>query len=223
MINKLEQVLGYQFSDSALMTESLTHRSAGGQHNERLEFLGDSILNFVIAHKLFEQFPQADEGQLSRMRARIVRKQALAEVSRAIKLGDYLKLGSGELKSGGFRRESIIADALEAVIGAVLLDSGFEASRDLILRLFAEMLETVTLEDELKDPKSLLQEYLQARQIALPEYDVICVNGPPHDQSFEVSCKIEGVEPDICGQGRSRRKAEQDAASKALSYLESES
>lgn len=221
MAKPFEQVIAYTYSRVELMEQALTHRSAGARHNERLEFLGDSILNFVIAQKLFELFPDVDEGQLSRMRAKLVRKQALATVAIEIKLGDYLKLGSGELKSGGFRRESIIADALEAVIGSVLLDGGFEAARDLILRLFDSMIVAVTPEEELKDPKSRLQEYLQANKQPLPEYEVVSINGPPHDQAFVVSCHVEGLNTTFTGEGRSRRKAEQAAATQALAVFES--
>lgn len=210
--------LGYTFTDDALLRTALTHRSAAGANNERLEFLGDSILNFVIAEALFEHYPKAREGELSRLRASLVKGDTLAKAARAIELGDYLNLGSGELKSGGFRRDSILADALEAVLAAVYLDSDFVTCQALIRRLFGQQLAALPAADQLKDPKTRLQEALQARQQALPIYDVLAVSGEPHDQKFTVRCTIDNGLVTVA-EGASRRKAEQEAARQALSQL----
>ncbi len=217
--NDLLQRIGYQFEDAELLTSALTHRSAGGRHNERLEFLGDGILNFVIASALFERFPQATEGELSRLRATLVNKDTLAKLARGLCLGDFLKLGSGELKSGGFRRDSILADAMEAIFGAVYLDSNFERCRDLILRLYQDQLALVSPAQTLKDPKTRLQEYLQSRRIPLPTYRVISIEGEAHDQTFRLACEVPDMGLETVGEGSSRRKAEQDAAAKALDEL----
>ncbi|MCB1816205.1 MAG: ribonuclease III, partial [Candidatus Competibacteraceae bacterium] len=210
--------LGYTFTDDALLRTALTHRSAAGTNNERLEFLGDSILNFVIAEALFEHYPKAREGELSRLRASLVKGDTLADAARAIELGDYLNLGSGELKSGGFRRDSILADALEALLAAVYLDSDFATCRALIRRLFGQQLAALPAADQLKDPKTRLQEALQARQQALPVYDVLAVSGEPHDQKFTVRCTIDNGLVTVA-EGASRRKAEQEAARQALRQL----
>ncbi len=212
--------LGYQFTQAALLEDALTHRSAGSQNNERLEFLGDAILNFTIAAELYQRFNQADEGELSRLRASLVNAQALAILSRGLNLGECLTLGSGELKSGGFRRESILADALEAVFGAVYLDGGFEACRNLILRLYLDTLTDLPAAADLKDPKTQLQEFLQSRKRPLPSYQVIEVSGESHAQTFIVECRAEGLPTATRGQGSSRRKAEQEAASNALRLLQ---
>lgn len=212
----LRKRLAYRFADDALLLTALTHRSAGGGHNERLEFLGDSILNFVIAEAIYKRFPQATEGELSRLRASLVKKDTLAEVAGELRLGEHLRLGSGELKSGGYRRASILADAVEAVLGAVYLDGGFEAAHALILRLFQERLVKLSPVKVLKDPKTRLQEHLQSRHMPLPNYEVTHVSGQDHDQTFRVLCQVEGLEETTEGEGNSRRKAEQDAASKAL-------
>ena len=221
MIAKLDTLcrrLGYTFTDDALLRTALTHRSAAGANNERLEFLGDSILNFVIAEALFEHYPKAREGELSRLRASLVKGDTLADAARAIELGDYLNLGSGELKSGGFRRDSILADALEALLAAVYLDSDFATCRALIRRLFGPQLAALPAADQLKDPKTRLQEALQARQQALPVYDVLAVSGEPHDQKFTVRCTIDNGLVTVA-EGASRRKAEQEAARQALRQL----
>ena len=221
MIAKLDTLcrrLGYTFTDDALLRTALTHRSAAGANNERLEFLGDSILNFVIAEALFEHYPKAKEGELSRLRASLVKGDTLADAARAIELGDYLNLGSGELKSGGFRRDSILADALEALLAAVYLDSDFATCRALIRRLFGPQLAALPAADQLKDPKTRLQEALQARQQALPVYDVLAVSGEPHDQKFTVRCTIDNGLVTVA-EGASRRKAEQEAARQALRQL----
>ncbi|WP_407668505.1 ribonuclease III [Oceanospirillum multiglobuliferum] len=211
--------MGYSFNDIEHLNLALTHRSFGGSNNERLEFLGDSIVNFVIAEALYHQFTEAREGQLSRLRARLVKGVTLAELAREFELGDYLQLGSGELKSGGFRRDSILADAMEAVIGAIYIDGGMDICRERILIWYAERLRNLDLSDTQKDPKTLLQEYLQSRQQALPKYEVISVEGDAHDQTFTVECEIESLTSRPLGIGSSRRNAEQQAAKKALQAL----
>lgn len=219
-LKPLIRAIGHTFNDQNLLILALTHRSFGNNNNERLEFLGDSIVNFVIAEDLYRRFPQAREGQLSRLRARQVKGTTLAEVAREFNLGDYLRLGSGELKSGGFRRESILADALEAVIGAIYLDAGMEVVKKHILNWFAQRLDAMSLSDTQKDPKTRLQEYLQSRQQPLPQYDVIHVEGEAHAQLFTVECVIEQLDYRPLGIGSSRRFAEQEAAEKVLQALE---
>lgn len=218
-LDRLSERLELRFTDRALLEEATTHRSAGSRNNERLEFLGDGVLNFVIAAELFRRYPRASEGELSRLRSSLVKKEKLAELAVQLDLGSFLKLGSGELKSGGFRRASILADALEAVFGAAYLDGGFDAARQLILRLYAAELDSLPDVAELKDPKTQLQELLQARRQALPEYSVIEVQGEAHAQTFKVACKIPGVDQPSLGVGDSRRRAEQDAARHALQLL----
>jgi len=198
---------------------ALTHRSKGGTNNERLEFLGDSILNFIIAEDLFKRFPQAKEGKLSRLRARMVKGQTLAVIAREFGLGDFLLLGSGELKSGGHRRESILADTVEALIGAMYLDGGQDVVRERILAWYASRLEKLTLEDPIKDPKTRLQEYQQANHSSLPRYRVLAVEGPTNEQVFTVECFIPEHDDPIIARGSSRRSAEQTAASELLSLL----
>jgi ribonuclease-3 len=215
----LARSLDYRFNDPALLEAAVTHRSAGSGNNERLEFLGDAVLGHVVAEWLYGAYPDATEGQLSRLRATLVKRETLADIARGVELGEYLRLGSGELKSGGFRRDSILADALEAVLGGILLDAGFETCRDCIHRLFAGRLDGLSETDELKDPKTRLQEYLQARRLALPVYTMIHVSGKAHDQQFEVECRIEGLDVVSNGRGGSRRKAEQSAADNMLEHL----
>ncbi len=215
----IARTLRYRFNDSQLLQAALTHRSAGSNNNERLEFLGDAILNFVISAELFGRFPYADEGSLSRLRATLVRGDTLAELARQIGLGDLLHLGSGELKSGGYRRDSILADAMEAVIGAVYLDAGIEAVRELILHMMGQRLVDASPGKAVKDPKTRLQEYLQSRRLPLPLYSVLAVQGEAHAQLFEVECRIEQLAEPIRGVGSSRRRAEQEAAAKALELL----
>ncbi|MFP4154341.1 MAG: ribonuclease III [Halothiobacillaceae bacterium] len=211
--------LGLSFRDEALFHRALRHRSAGSSNNERLEFLGDGVLNFVIAEQLFEKRPDAPEGELSRLRATLVREGTLAEIARELDLGAYLTLGSGELKSGGFRRSSILADALEALIGAVYLDRGFEAARNLVRDLFDDRLADLPKAADLKDPKTRLQEYLQARQLELPRYEVLEVRGAAHAQTFRVVCVVDARGIVAEGTGSSRRKAEQAAAEDMLLQL----
>jgi ribonuclease-3 len=219
-VNRLSKKIGYSFEQPELLIQALTHRSAKGQHNERLEFLGDSILGFVIAEALFEKFPKHDEGDLTRMRSSLVKGVTLAEIGRDFNLGEYLILGPGELKSGGHRRESILEDAIEAIIGAVYLDSNITQCKDLILKWFAKRLSSIKPGHEQKDPKTRLQEYLQGRKIPLPVYDVIDTSGQSHNQQFTVSCVTEVVDTEIVAKGTSRRKAEQAAAHQVLMELE---
>ncbi|MBN3493253.1 ribonuclease III [Vibrio neptunius] len=218
-IAKLEKKLGYQFNDAELINLALTHRSAHGKHNERLEFLGDSILSFVIADDLYHRFPKVNEGDMSRMRATLVRGHTLAELGREFELGDHLKLGPGELKSGGFRRDSILADAVEAIIGAIYLDSDIEVVRGIILSWYKQRLEAIQPGVSQKDPKTRLQEFLQGRRKPLPVYTVTNIKGEAHNQQFTVSCEVAGVGSPVIGKGTSRRKAEQAAAELALEQL----
>jgi len=219
-LNAFSRRLGHAFRDPALLELAMTHRSVGGQNNERLEFLGDSIVNFVIAEALFRRFPEAREGQLSRLRARLVKGQTLAELAREMEFGEHLRLGSGEMKSGGHRRESILADAVEAVIGAIYLDAGMESVRVRVLSWYAARLEGTSLQDTQKDPKTRLQEFLQSRQLPLPRYEVVNVEGEAHSQTFTVDCHVEMLDQHTTGEGASRRHAEQQAAEKALALLE---
>lgn len=216
---KFSRRIGYTFHHPELLTLALTHRSYGGQNNERLEFLGDSIVNFVIAEALYKRFPEAREGQLSRLRAGLVKGQTLAELAREFSLGEFLLLGSGEMKSGGYRRDSILADALEAVIGAIYLDAGMEIAKVRVLSWYAERLEAIDLQDTQKDPKTRLQEFLQSRQSALPRYEVTSVEGEAHAQTFTVECHVAMLSEHTIGVGTSRRYAEQEAAKKALTLL----
>lgn len=218
-LSRLERKLGYSFKDQDLMILALTHRSFAGRNNERLEFLGDAILNFVAGEALFERFPQAREGQLSRLRARLVKGETLAVLARGFELGDYLRLGSGELKSGGFRRESILADALEALIGAIYLDVGMDAARERVLAWLSSELDGLTLVDTNKDPKTRLQEFLQSRACELPRYEVVDIQGEPHCRTFMVECQVALLNEKTLGQGGSRRIAEQVAAAAALIAL----
>lgn len=215
------QALGHEFRDPAWLELALTHRSVSGtRNNERLEFLGDSILNFLIADFLYERFPKENEGRLSRLRALLVKQDTLAILARDLQLGDYLHLGAGELKSGGFRRESILADAVEAVLGAIYRDSGsIEVCRERVLAWYGDRLESTGQETVIKDSKSRLQEYLQGRRLALPTYSVVSIGGEAHNQSFQVSCDVPGLATPTSGSGPSRRQAEQDAAAAALRLL----
>ena len=219
-IEALQDALGYRYADPGLIEEALTHRSVEGPNNERLEFLGDSILNFVIAAELFRLRPEEPEGALSRLRANLVNRSSLAELGRQLGLGSYLRLGGGERKSGGRRRDSILADALEAVFGAAFLDGGFEAARDLIIRLYSRRLAQLPAAAELKDPKTRLQEYLQGFQLPLPTYEVLDVQGKAHEQIFRVRCSVDGLGASSEGQAGSRRKAEQVAADALLGELQ---
>ena len=213
---ELETRLGHKFAAPKLLAQALTHRSHSTPHNERLEFLGDSVLNCAIAHLLHERYTKLDEGDLSRLRSNLVKQQTLYEVAQRIELAGYLRLGEGELKSGGFRRPSILADTLEALFGAVFIDGGFLAARAAIAKLYHPIMETVDPQTLGKDAKTLLQEYLQGRKIALPTYNVVATHGAAHNQEFEVECVIPKLEIRVTGAGASRRSAEQQAAKKAL-------
>lgn len=211
--------LGYGFNNPELLRQALTHRSHGGSNNERLEFLGDSVLNCVTATRLYHLYGKVAEGDLSRMRAYLVKEATLSDIAAALKLGDYLLLGEGELKSGGFRRPSILADGLEAIFGAIYLDGGFAEAERVINGLYEPLVKSLDPKTLGKDPKTLLQEYLQGRKVALPQYNVIAISGEAHEQHFEVECVIPGLNVRTQGAGGSRRSAEQAAAQQALEAL----
>jgi len=219
-LSKLEARIGYDFVNRALLEQAVTHRSHSARHNERLEFLGDSVLNFAVAALLFERYAKIDEGDLSRVRSNLVKQAALAEIAQKLDLSQYLRLGEGELKSGGFRRPSIQADTLEAVFGAVFLDGGFDAARAVITRLYEPVLVNVDPQTLGKDPKTLLQEFLQGRKLPLPTYAVVATHGAAHDQQFEVECSVgEPFDVHVTAAGASRRAAEQAAAQQALDAM----
>lgn len=211
--------LGHSFKNAALAEQALTHRSHGSSHNERLEFLGDAIVNFVIAEALFARFPNTREGELTRMRATLIRTETLASIAREFELGEYLRLGSGEMKSGGKRRESILADTLEALIGAIFLDAGIDECKRCVHAWFETRLQQVTPGEINKDPKTRLQEWLQARGRALPVYTLAATHGEEHNQQFDMICTIPSVTKSFNGSGASRRVAEQEAAQHALDFL----
>jgi len=218
-LSTLTTALGHSFADRALLLTALTHRSFGVPNNERLEFIGDGVLNCVIAVALFRRYPDLAEGDLSRMRANLVRQDALHRLAVSLKLGDSLRLGEGELKSGGNQRPSILADTVEALIGAVYLDAGFDAAQTVIARLYLPLFDELGSGPVTKDAKTTLQEWLQGRKKPLPRYHVIEASGAAHDQRFEVACEIENPALRTIGQGSSRRLAEQDAADRALKAL----
>ena len=215
----LKDSLDYQFNDSRLLEQSLTHRSASGHNNERLEFLGDAVLDFVVSDVVFHSHPQAPEGDLSKLRASLVNDASLAQLSANLGIGEHLILGSGERKTGGHRRESILADALEAIFGAVYLDSGFASSRAVIEKAFGERLRVFPDVEDLRDPKTRLQEWLQARNKRLPDYELIKVSGEAHRQTFEVRCSVADSDVVTLGTGTTRRNAEQQAAESMLQQL----
>lgn len=217
---RLERALGHAFSDPALLRTALTHRSHSTPHNERLEFVGDSVLNCVIALALYERFPDLPEGDLSRLRANLVRQDTLHGLARALGVGECLRLGEGELRSGGHTRPSTLADALEAVFGAVERDAGFDAARAVILRCYADLLASIVPGAPIKDAKTRLQEYLQGRRMALPKYELRTTEGEAHAQTFSVACLIPALRLVTEGSGPSRRAAEQMAAARALEHLE---
>lgn len=214
----LSETLGYSFSDARLLRQALTHRSAPGDSNERLEFLGDAVLDIVISEALFHTLPNAPEGDLSRLRASLVRDTSLADIAAELGVGEHLILGSGERKTGGHRRQSILADALEALLGAVYLDSDFATVAQLIHRVFEGKLDDLPHADDLRDPKTRLQEWLQARGAAPPDYELVNVTGKAHQQRFAVRCQVPDQEP-TSGEGRSRRSAEQQSARRMLARL----
>ena len=217
---ELERRLGHTFAKPELAGQALTHRSFGTPHNERLEFLGDSLLNCSVATLLYERFPKHPEGDLSRLRAALVNQRSLAEVAVELGLGERLRLGEGELKSGGFRRPSILADAVEALLGAIFLDAGFDATRSAVERLLASRLESAANQPVDKDPKTALQELLQGRGLALPRYSVQKTEGEAHEQTFIVECRVDDLGVSASGTGPSRRAAEQAAAEGLLAQLE---
>ena len=217
----LQTRIGYSFTQPELLQQALTHRSFSASNNERLEFLGDSVLNFIIAHQLFNLFPDLPEGDLSRLRAKLVKEASLAEISISLNLGDALKLGEGELKSAGWRRPSILADALEAIVGAVYLDGGFTAAEKVVALLYRETLTTIDPKAIDKDAKSQLQEYLQSKKMDLPEYQVASIEGEAHAQTFTVQCFIKKLNITTTGAGTSRRVAEQQAAKLAMEKIQS--
>lgn len=216
----LSRKLGLVFNQPQLFVTALTHRSVGANNNERLEFLGDAILGFVIAQKLYDAFTESDEGTLSRLRASLVNESSLAELAREHQLGDYLHLGSGELKSGGFRRDSILSDALEAIIGALFKDQGVAACQEWIGQIFAEKLQALSADNWQKDPKTQLQELMQAKKMDLPDYALIDMSGLPHEQTFKVKCSVSLISEPCIGTGVSRKKAEQSAAEMMLAKLQ---
>jgi ribonuclease-3 len=218
---RLQKQLGYQFVQPQLCQQALTHRSVSSKSNyERLEFMGDALLGVVIACYLYERFPSEDEGRLTRLRSTLVRQDSLAAIAKDLKLGEHLILGSGEMKSGGHRRESILADAVEALIGAIYLDSSdLNVLRDVVLKWYEPYLDTLEPKDTLKDPKTRLQELLQGKRLPLPEYTLTAAQGEAHNQTFTVECRVEGASITV-GHGHSRRYAEQSAASQLLALLE---
>jgi ribonuclease-3 len=222
LLEWVERSFGYVFLQPALCYAAVTHRSAGAEHNERLEFLGDGILNCCVARLLYDAHPLADEGALSRFRATLVSGETLAQIAGELKLGPHLRLGMGELKTGGFRRASILADALEALLGAIFLDSGFDAAAAVVARIIGPRMADLPAADTLKDPKTRLQEALQAHGLALPVYTLTAVAGDPHVHSFTVSCEVPIFELAAVGEGGSRRRAEQLAATKLLELLPAE-
>ncbi|MFL9872684.1 ribonuclease III [Paraburkholderia megapolitana] len=214
--SQLESRLRYEFRNAELLRQALTHRSHSATHNERLEFLGDSVLNCAVAALLFQRFSKLDEGDLSRVRANLVKQQSLYEIAQALNISDELRLGEGELRSGGFRRPSILADTLEAILGAIFLDGGFEAAQTVIKRLYVPILDHIDPRTLGKDSKTLLQEYLQGHKLPLPTYTVVATHGAAHNQQFEVECTVPKLDVKVSGSGASRRAAEQAAAKKAL-------
>lgn len=219
-IELLQKRLGHTFANAALLQQALTHRSHSSLHNERLEFLGDSVLNCVVASLLFDKFSKIDEGDLSRLRANLVKQQSLYEIAQRLELSQFLRLGEGELKSGGFRRPSILADTLEALFGAIFLDGGFDAAREVIRSMYVPILQTVDPKTLGKDAKTLLQEYLQGKKIPLPQYNVVATHGAAHNQEFEIECLVPKLEIQVFGTGGSRRAGEQAAAKLALEAVQ---
>ncbi|MDO4431539.1 MAG: ribonuclease III [Lonepinella koalarum] len=219
-LDRLQKKIGYQFADLSLLKQALTHRSAAKIHNERLEFLGDSILNLTIAEALYHQFPKCNEGELSRMRATLVREPTLAELARCFELGEYILLGSGELKSGGFRRASILADAVEAIIGAMSLDSHLNEAMYIVQQWYQPLLAQIKPGENQKDAKTRLQEYLQGKRLPLPIYEVTDIKGEAHCQMFTVQCNVSNLDRTFVGVASSRRKAEQAVAEQILKELD---
>ena len=218
-VYQLEHNLGYTFDNKAYLNTALTHRSLGQDNNERLEYLGDALLGFIIAEAIYKLYPKASEGELTRLRATLVKGETLAKLARKLNLGNYIRLGGSELKSGGWRRSSILANAIEALIGAIYLDAGMDICRDTVLKLYGDILEKSTPETLIKDPKTRLQEYLQSLQMDLPEYSVVVERGEAHDKIFTVRCDILAMTISVQAEGKSKRNAEQAAAQLALDTL----
>ena len=218
-LSRFEQTLGYVFVNKGLLTTALSHRSLGEDNNERLEYLGDALLGFVIAETLYQRYPDASEGDLTRLRATLVKGETLARIARELQLGNFVLLGSGELKSGGWRRTSILSNTLEAILGAIYLDAGFTTCRDKVLSLFDAIIRETTPDTLVKDPKTRLQEYLQSHQQHLPEYNLIMERGESHARIFTVECAIPGLNVSVQAEGRNKRSAEQSAAQLALAKL----
>lgn len=217
---RLQTKLAYQFNDGFLLSLALTHRSYSKNNNERLEFLGDALLNTTIAEYIFKRYPEEREGILSRLRASLVKGETLADIAREYSLSDYLIMGEGELKSGGFRRDSILADVVEAIIGAIFVDASMQESQAFILRLFKDRLENLSIDKYLKDPKTRLQEILQAKQLPLPQYTIEDIQGESHDQAFTISCETKLHPKKMMATASTRRQAEKIAASKILDFIE---
>jgi len=215
-LDSLQKRIGYQFKQITLLEQALTHRSYASVNNERLEFLGDGVLNFIVAHQLYARFEKLSEGDLSRLRAQLVKEATLFEIAQTLKLGELLNLGEGELKSAGWRRPSILSDALEAIIGATYLDGGFPSAEAVVLKLYADRLDNIDPKSIEKDAKSKLQEYLQSKKIDLADYSVVSIEGEAHAQTFKVSCEIQKLNITTLGEGTSRRNAEQEAAKIAI-------
>jgi len=219
IVGGLAKAIGHPFADAGLLQTALTHRSHSTPHNERLEFIGDAVLNCAVALELYRRFPSLTEGEMSRLRANLVRQDTLHQIAETLALGDYLRLGEGELRSGGHRRPSILADAVEAIIGAVELDAGFDAAAALVGRLYASRLAEIVPGQQIKDPKTRLQEFLQGRRMALPKYVLLDTSGEAHAQNFRVACEVPALRLNTEGTGQSRRAAEQMAAERALEKL----
>ena len=215
----LSKIIHYTFNDPSFMIMALTHRSFSSQHNERLEFLGDSVLSFLIANELYKRFPRIDEGDLSRLRAQLVKESSLSTIATSMGLGDFIRLGEGELKSAGWRRPSILADTFESIIGAIYLDGGIEPTHEFVLRFFETQLNEIDPKLIQKDPKTLLQELLQSKKSDLPIYTVVSIEGEAHSQTFTIECHIKKSNIKTQGVGNSRRIAEQEAASKAYQLM----
>jgi len=215
----LSRIIHYTFNDPSFMTMALTHRSFSSQHNERLEFLGDSVLSFLIANELYKRFPRIDEGDLSRLRAQLVKESSLSTIATSMGLGDFIRLGEGELKSAGWRRPSILADTFESIIGAIYLDGGIEPTHEFVLRFFETQLNEIDPKLIQKDPKTLLQELLQSKKSDLPIYTVVSIEGEAHSQTFTIECIIKKSNIKTQGVGNSRRIAEQESASRAYQLM----
>lgn len=222
LINELQKKLGYSFKKPELLVQALTHCSASKKHNERLEFLGDAVLNYVITNTLYQHLPYADEGDMSRMRASLVQGNTLAEIACEFDLGKYIYLGTGELKSGGYKRKSILANTIEALIGGVFLDSGIKFAEQLIINWYRFRINNINFKNKQKDPKTRLQEYLQERHLSLPNYLVQKVCGKAHNQEFTIYCYVSSLSNPVIGNGSSRRRAEQASAEQVLKILEFE-